>query len=1544
MNNSSEVSPTVKGGLAAVAGGSAVALGATYWQRWEVLAIIIVGGAVVVGVMLLLFRMVLKFRERGRDAALRDSLGVQRGNRDVSNPEDRAKIDQLANRFQEGVDIYRAAGKNLYSLPWYVLVGEPGSGKTEMLRHSDVPVPQGLSDLPGVGGTINMNWWFTEKAVVLDTAGRIMFQQVEAGKTTEWKTFLELLKKARPNCPINGLMLVIPAESLIRDNQSRVVEKAKKIARQFDLIQRTLDIRFPVFIVITKSDLINGFRSFFERVDIRDQGQMLGWSNPSQNLDDPFEPEDIDRHLSDVRQRLLRRRTALLLDPVSKIDPAARRADEVDDLYAFPDALMTIGPRLQLYLSTIFVAGEWSPKPLFLRGIYFTSSMRQGAALDTELAQALGLPVESLPEGRAWKQDESYFLKDMFLRKVFPEKGLVTRQSKAQGLDGRRKAIVLTAASLAVVGLLALTYFGKQQMEQAILGPAESFRLLADNYKKHKAAKKNDDQGTPPSENDQYWQIVRLPLNTTKSAKTAVRYEYAGNRKTFDLKDGKVPLVGELHKDVLAQVKQPLVVPYVFRPVAFLEKSLLSPNDLRDAYKAVLEQTVLVPLVEAAQKMMATVPANDRVTPEAAMAEQEALRQLIRIEALAAATTQDTPRPPVIELRPLFRYVLPPDQFKTVPPAHIANLQDAVDWCYGTGKDDKGVDRGGAPFPPKDAEGRFLLASRADGDAAIQAIEAGVKRFDQYWGSRLAAKSFAQRDGDVVRLLQKLDEIRTHEDGIRTTVSKLPATQTDVAAYGRVAKIVRDYVADLDRMATEADGLFAKVKEQPGGWARDDTMVTMFARELKKDIADGTAAYATFQAEALPSPRLAKALAVLRIGKEKLPKEADEPLDASAKKDFETLQEMFLWPPMQPADVPAYRRYANAYRTVTDRLPDLSTPPPPAGAVAVAAAERVPSAAAAVAAAGGKSFDEQMDAIRADVKTVVDDVSKKLLSGSQEQPKKVLEACGLVEERLVAPARRYQAVEAVLARVPATVELFATNVASVATAQGRGARQLDPLPLTELATSHVIKAQYDSAAAKVPLGAWQAAVQRLEAVLSANDSAGSPGAGSAEPLLDVKGLRGRMDTLRAAVINPYLIAYANYWCDLAAKAKTVPPASWKPGPGKEWDAYATQLPDGKMANAALQKIRLAVAGALAGIVVDPKEMKRVSDTLAATQLADATAAPERVVPQQQLEKRSTDAMTTWRRLSRKDDGTGVATPAIVADRFEAMGAQKVWDDLMIVETGSLSADYWTAVTRLGFDLIVRNAPDREAESKGLVGKLSLYPVGPAPTKPGDRVMTLAEAQAARATVNSFLARAATAAKSQADLGGKPQWFADGFGKLMPRGGNDPRLRRAKLILDACGESVSVFNVGLDKQKQLAGPAKTGRLEKSPIGLIRLNVPWPASPSAYPIVPNDINGKLGEIAFTDIVSGNEMKFEMRESGFNIPLEKTQLKEPVGVGGSWSAFRLLQSFPAGYEALPGVADAATTWFVELPREDPYSKGAIKSVWVKVVFAKPMPVSIK
>ncbi len=399
----------------------------------------------------------------------------------VSDPNSRAKLDDLRKRFEEGIQVFKEHGKDLYTMPWYVIVGEPGSGKTEAMRHSNVGFPPGLQDqLQGVGGTVNMHWWFTNQSVMIDTAGRLMFDDIEPGNVNEWGEFLKMLRTARPNCPLNGMLLVIPADSLIKDSANDLERKGGKIAQQLDNIQRALGVRFPVYIVISKADRINGFREFFEELtDPVMQMQMMGWTNPN-DLDTPFDPSMVEQHLKSVRERLVRRRFSLLADPVNSDDPMGQRIDQVDALYAFPDSLVKLSPRLRRYLEMVFVAGEWSQKPLFLRGIYFTSSMREGDALDADLADVLGVQVDALREGKLWERDRSYFLKDVFMEKVFREKGLVTRESNVGKSRRRQSVILLTAGTLLAVGAGLWTYFASARLEQSIDGTSRDMAAIAE--------------------------------------------------------------------------------------------------------------------------------------------------------------------------------------------------------------------------------------------------------------------------------------------------------------------------------------------------------------------------------------------------------------------------------------------------------------------------------------------------------------------------------------------------------------------------------------------------------------------------------------------------------------------------------------------------------------------------------------------------------------------------------------------------------------------------------------------------------------------------------------------------------------------------------------------------------------------------------------------------------------------------------------------------------------------------------------------------------
>lgn len=587
---------------------------------------LIVGGVLAVFIVALtLHTAILGVLDRGRSkpflARLSENASATPGA--LSDPMARAKLDDLRRRFESGIETFRDHGKDLYSMPWYVLVGEPGSGKTEAVRHSSVGFPPGLQDqLQGTGGTLNMNWWFTNYAVVLDTAGRLMFEEVKPGQTSEWKEFLKLLRAARPNCPINGLLLVIPADTLIRDTAAQIDAKAQKIAEQLDNIQRSLGVRFPVFVIVTKADLINGFREFFD--DLTDpilQHQMLGWSNPAP-LDTPFDPREVDRHLETLRARLLRRRMGLLVDPVHTEDSSARRLDEVDAMYVFPDSVTQLAPRLRRYLETVFVTGEWSQKPLFLRGIYFTSSMREGSALDAELAQALGMPMDDLPEGKVWEKDRAYFLKDLFVDKVFREKGLVTRAVNTQSLRRRRQAVI-SGCGLAVVATLGvLTWFGNVELRKSILEPRDFWSAAAAHVREA-----GDD----------------IEIIYRERATDRVDYG-SGERVVLRMPSGEVDttILG-LHRRAAEELRREYRPPAVFGPIATIFGDPFA--DRAPAQRALFEASVLGPALELTRARMASGGAGrpgvaggsaaaGGAWSDAATA---ALLELVKLEAAAAA-------------------------------------------------------------------------------------------------------------------------------------------------------------------------------------------------------------------------------------------------------------------------------------------------------------------------------------------------------------------------------------------------------------------------------------------------------------------------------------------------------------------------------------------------------------------------------------------------------------------------------------------------------------------------------------------------------------------------------------------------------------------------------------------------------------------------------------------------------------------------------------------------------------------------------------------
>ena len=801
-------SMTPQAKMGAIGGGAAVASSAGYLlyrvASPQLLYYISIGTLLLGVLMGGLYWLVQKYRQRKArpmERSLRDNLAATP--QGVTEPARRARLDDLRKNFEDGVDKFKAAGKNLYSLPWYVLVGEPGSGKTEAVRHCNVGFPPGLQDqLQGVGGTINMNWWFTNHAVVLDTAGRLIFEEVDPGATNEWREFLKLLRTNRPNCPINGMLLCIPADSLIKDTADTLERKGAKIAQQLDQIQRALGVRFPVFVMVTKCDLINGFREFFE--DITDptlQHQMMGWSNPAP-LDEPFNPELVTDHLQTVAVRLKRRRLGLLLDPVNSDDPSARRTDQVDALYALPHSMMTIAPRLRRYLEMIFVAGEWSAKPLFLRGIYFTSSMREGSALDAELAEVLGVPVESLPEGKVWERDRAYFLRDLFMNKVFREKGLVTNATNAKRHQRRRKAVVLASGFLAVVALGLFTWWGVSSFQKTIGAESEYWAAAA---------------GKDKWDENNCWVPIVSP-----EFPGSPNYPYGGKNE-IKLADGSKILVGKFHYDTMKLVQSDIKVPWVFSLAAVFGSDMNANR--RKAQAALFEAGVLRPLIDSARRLI--LKPGAKWSPQAT----GALVQLVRLEKQGAYPAESDG----IDPNALFRYVLKdPNDYKDYKQNDLRNFKEVMDWTYGANQQ---------PWPPR--------ATWPGADSSVGAVDRGVESFIEFWKSGGGIEAgeilgaIAKLKDALVRFGQAEDELIRVDDRYANEPAQPDNKET-------LDKVAGDWTARLASVTQEAGQIDAAMDAVKLG---NRTLVQAYDVTIAQRMASAQSPHDALIAAAKPKKR-----------------------------------------------------------------------------------------------------------------------------------------------------------------------------------------------------------------------------------------------------------------------------------------------------------------------------------------------------------------------------------------------------------------------------------------------------------------------------------------------------------------------------------------------------------------------------------------------------------------------------------------------------------------------------------------------------------------
>lgn len=321
-------------------------------------------------------------------------------------------------------------GQYLYQMPWYVVIGAAGSGKTSALKQSGLNFPLEStfgSSITGLAGTRDCDWFLSEEAILLDTAGRLSLHDARNEQDAyDWKEFLGLLKKYRPKQPINGVIVTVSVEDLLNSDVN-IKQLAYELRKRINEMSIDFKINFPVYLMITKLDMLKGFNEFFKNLTDDQRRKSLGFE-----LSDTSLSENSDIVIGYVLKKLNSMQdniNATMINVLSKLN----ELEDKNSAFSFSSEFSTISSHLVELFRELYKHSKFEEK-ISWRGIYFSSAKQEGQILDpvlSGLGNELGLRHRYIDQEKVTNNTQkSFFLQDFFEDRVFKDLELASENKQ----------------------------------------------------------------------------------------------------------------------------------------------------------------------------------------------------------------------------------------------------------------------------------------------------------------------------------------------------------------------------------------------------------------------------------------------------------------------------------------------------------------------------------------------------------------------------------------------------------------------------------------------------------------------------------------------------------------------------------------------------------------------------------------------------------------------------------------------------------------------------------------------------------------------------------------------------------------------------------------------------------------------------------------------------------------------------------------------------------------------------------------------------------
>ena len=434
---------------------------------------------------------------------------------------ERESSKDLQGRWKEAIDTLRKShlrkyGNPLYVLPWYMVIGESGSGKTTAIKSARLSSPFAeISRTSGISGTRNCDWWFFEQAILIDTAGRYAIPIDEGRDKEEWKKFLALLLKYRKKEPLNGLVVTVAADKLAFSTPEVLEHSGKSIRRRIDELMHVLGTKCPIYVLVTKCDLVKGMTQFCEQISEKVQDQAMGV------LRDFSKHQDIGKFteytVHSIGERLKDLRLLFFHKPASR--------SVAPDFLLFPEEFEKLKLGICAFIRGAFQENPFQETPI-LRGLFFSSGRQEGSPFSHFLKELGLIGAEEVLPGT----DKGLFLHDIFTKILPTDRGLF--EFTAGGLKWKRLTRNIGLASwiaifIAAFGLLTFSYHkNKETLKYVKYEFSKPFVLKGEIIPDTDTMNSFREAITNVEERNRDWWIPRFGLNQSKDIEKKLKEKY----------------------------------------------------------------------------------------------------------------------------------------------------------------------------------------------------------------------------------------------------------------------------------------------------------------------------------------------------------------------------------------------------------------------------------------------------------------------------------------------------------------------------------------------------------------------------------------------------------------------------------------------------------------------------------------------------------------------------------------------------------------------------------------------------------------------------------------------------------------------------------------------------------------------------------------------------------------------------------------------------------------------------------------------------------